>query len=306
MLEIFKSTNYNFIKYKTVAIVFSLIVMVSSWIAIPLTGGINFAVDFTGGTLVQIKFEKPVQKDLGKIRSIVKDLGLGSPEVKSIGALANNELQITVKKKSEGTQVADQIREALKKNYSENSFELRRQELVGPKIGSELRTNAIIAVLLSMVALLIYVGVRFSLPFAVAAIVPIGHDVIISLAPMFFIRSELSLSTLAALLTIAGYSLNDTIVIFDRIRENLRNNMLKDKSFYDLVNVSINQTLSRTIITFIAMLFVVAMLFFFGGEAIKDFSLPMFTGTVAGVYSTVYIASPILIWWNKKWPIKKV
>jgi preprotein translocase subunit SecF len=305
MIEIFKSTNYDFIKYKMVAIIFSLVVIVSSWIYVFIVGP-NFAVDFTGGTLVQLKFQNSVQKDLGKIRSIIKDLGLGSPEVKTIGQINNNELQITVKKKSEGTTVGDQIRDALKKNYSENPFELRRQELVGPKIGSELRTNAIIAVILSMIALLIYVGFRFSLPFALAAILPIFHDMVICLSPMFFIKAELSLATLAALLTIAGYSLNDTIVIFDRIRENIRNNSLKNKSFVEMINLSINQTLSRTIITFLAMLFVVAALFFFGGEAIRDFSLPMFAGTIAGVYSTVYIASPILIWWNKRWPITKV
>jgi preprotein translocase subunit SecF len=306
MLEIFKQTNYDFIKYRYIAISFSLVVIISSWIFVAFTGGLNFAVDFTGGTLVQLKFENPYEKDLAKIRSIVKDLDLGSPEVKTIGPSANNELQITVKKKSEGTTVGDQIRAALQKNYSENSFELRRQELVGPKIGSELRTNAIIAVILAMIALLAYVGFRFSPPFAVAAIVPIFHDVIICLSPMLFIKAELSLSTLAALMTIAGYSLNDTIVIFDRIRENIRNNTLKTKTFLQLINLSVNQTLSRTVITFIAMLFVVAMLFFFGGEAIKDFSLPMFAGTIAGVYSTVYIASPILLWWNKRWPITKI
>lgn len=305
MIEIFKSTNYNFIKYKTFAITFSLLVIISSWTFMFIAGP-NFAVDFTGGTLIQVKFKYPVQKDLGKIRVIIKDLGLGSPEVKTIGPVANNELQITVKKKSVGTTVGDQIRAALQKNYSENPFELRRQELVGPKIGSELKTNAIIAIILSIIALLIYVGVRFSLPFAFAAILPIFHDVIISLAPTFFSRGELSLSTLAALLTIAGYSLNDTIVIFDRIRENIRNNALRNKSLLEVINLSINQTLSRTIITFLAMFFVVSALFFFGGEAIKDFSLPMFAGTIAGVYSTVYIACPILLWWNKKWPITKI
>lgn len=305
MIEIFKSTNYDFLKYKTVAITLSLVIIVSSWISVLILGP-NFAVDFTGGTLVQLKFQNPVQNDLGKIRAIVKDLGLGSPEVKTIGPIANNELQITVKKKAEGSTIGDQIRGALIKDYSQNPFELRRQELVGPKIGKELRTNAIIAVILSMFALLIYVGFRFSIPFAVAAIVPIFHDVVFCLAPMFFIRGELSLSTLAALLTIAGYSLNDTIVIFDRVRENIRNNALKNKSFIEVINLSVNQTLSRTIITFLAMFFVVAALFFLGGESIKDFSLPMFAGIIAGVYSTVYIASPILIWWNRKWPITKV
>lgn len=305
MLEILKNTNYNFIKYRMVAIVFSLVIIAASWAMVAIKG-INFAVDFTGGTVVQLKFEQPVEKDLGKIRSVIKDLNLGSPEVKSIGPLANNELQITVKKQGEGTTVADQIRAALQKDYSSNPFELRRQELVGPKVGKELKTNAIIAVVLAFIALLIYVGVRFSLPFGVAAIVPIFHDVLIALSPILFLNSELSLATIAALLTIAGYSLNDTIVIFDRIRENIRNNALRNKSFLEVVNLSINQTLSRTIITFVAMLFVVAMLFFFGGESIRDFSLPMFVGTIAGVYSTIYIASPILIWWNKKWPITKV
>lgn len=305
MIEIFKSTNYNFIKYRNVTIIFSLIVVVSSWGYMLFTGP-NFSVDFTGGTVVQLKFQNPVHNDLGKIRSIVSELDLGTPEVKTIGPIANNELQITVKKKAEGATVGNQIRDALQKSYGQNSFELRRQELVGPKIGSELKTNALVAVILSMLALLTYVGIRFSLPFAFAAIIPIFHDVLIALAPMFFIREELSLATLAALLTIAGYSLNDTIVIFDRIRENIRNNALRNKSFIEVVNWSINQTLSRTIITFTAMFFVVAALFFLGGESIKDFSLPMFIGTIAGVYSTIYIASPILIWWNKKWPITKV
>jgi preprotein translocase subunit SecF len=313
MLEIFKSTKYDFIKHSAKAIGFSLIVIVSSWIFMIATGGFNFAVDFTGGTLVQVKFKNNVDdKELAKIRGLLQDIEItpgqkiSKPEVKNIGPKTENELQITVKEKLEGNVLQEKIRETLTKGYGEDSFELRRQELVGPKIGKELKTNAIVAVILSLIALLIYVGVRFSLPFAFAAIVPIFHDVIISLAPMLFIRSELSLATMAALLTIAGYSLNDTIVIFDRIRENIRSNGLKNKSFPELINMSINQTLSRTIITFTAMIFVVAMLFFFGGEAIKDFSLPMFAGTIAGVYSTIYIASPILIWWNKKWPITKV
>lgn len=313
MVEIFKSTKYDFIKHSAKAIGFSLVVIVSSWIFTFATGGFNFAVDFTGGTLVQVKFKDTVDdKALAKIRSVLQEIEIAPgqkisrPEVKNIGPKSDNELQITVKEKLEGNVLQEKIRETLTKGYSENSFELRRQELVGPKIGKELKTNAIVAVVLSLIALLIYVGVRFSLPFAFAAIVPIFHDVVISLSPMLFIRGELSLATMAALLTVAGYSLNDTIVIFDRIRENIRANGLKNKSFTELINVSINQTLSRTIITFIAMIFVVAMLFFFGGEAIKDFSLPMFAGTIAGVYSTIYIASPILIWWNKKWPITKV
>jgi preprotein translocase SecF subunit len=306
MIEIFKSTNYNFIKYRVIAITISLVVIVSSWIAMGILGP-NFAVDFTGGTLVQLKFKNAISNDeLKTIRNSVAALGYGSPEVKTIGPVANNELQITIKKKEEDSKVGEEIRSALEKDYSSNPFELRRQELVGPKIGKELKTNAIIAVVLSLLALLIYVGIRFSLPFGVAAIVPIFHDVLIAMAPFFFLHKEMSLATLAALLTVAGYSLNDTIVIFDRIRENIRNNALKNKSFAEVINFSINQTLSRTVITSLTTAFVVGALLFIGGASISDFSLPMFIGTIAGVYSTIYIASPILIWWNSKWPITKV
>ena len=305
MMQFFTITNINFIKYRMIAIGFSLAIILLSLAFLIAHKGPNMAIDFSGGTLVQIKFEKPVHPDLGKVRQIISGLDFGSPEVKTIGAIANNEIQITVKKKSEGTYVSDEIRRALETKYKENPFELRRQEQVGPKVGGELRMNSIIAVILSLVALLIYIGVRFNLPFGVAAIVPLFHDVTIALSAFFFLNMEISLSTLAALLTIAGYSLNDTIVIFDRIRENMRSGAMRNKSFEDLVNTSINQTLSRTIITFVAMLFVVVPLYALGGESIKDFSLAMLVGTVAGVYSTVYIASPILIWWNKRWAITK-
>lgn len=305
MIQFFKDTNYNFVKYKAIMISISLIIIIGSFISLIFWHGPNLSIDFTGGTLLQMKFQKPVQNDIGKIRGIISDLGFGSPEIKTIGPESHNEIQITVKKKAEGTVVIDQVRAALSKSYAENPFELRRQELVGPRIGKELKTNALIAIALSLIALLVYVGFRFSLPFGVAAIVPIFHDVIIALSFYFFLGREISLATIAALLTIAGYSLNDTIVIFDRVRENLRAGGLKGKNFEALINLSVNQTLSRTIITFLAMIFVVAALFFIGGESIRDFSLAMFVGTVAGVYSTIYIASPILIWWNKRWPITK-
>lgn len=306
MIEFMKNTNFDFIKFKTTAIAISLIVIVASAIVMfAVNGGPNLSIDFAGGTVVQLKFEKPVKNDISKIRAIVTGLGYGNPEVKTVGPIAHNELQITVKKKAEGSIVSNEIKAALGKAYPENAFELRRQELVGPKIGAELRTDAIIMIILSLVALLLYVGFRFNLPFGIAAIIPLFHDVLIALSPFLFFDLEISLSTLAALLTIVGFSLNDTIVIFDRIRENLRGGALKTKKFEQLINWSINQTLSRTIITSLTVFCVVSFLFFMGGSSIMDFSLTMFVGTIAGVYSTIYIASPVLIWWNKRWPITR-
>jgi preprotein translocase subunit SecF len=305
MVQFFKKTNFNFIGFSKLAIGISLAFVLVSIVFMFVHKGLNFSVDFAGGTLIQVKFEKPVRDDLGKIRSIVSDLGLGSPEVKTIGQIINNELQITVaKQESELTNVTNIIRDALSKDYPENSFDIRRVESVGPKIGGELKRDAVIATILSLIAILIYVGFRFNLPFGVASVVPLFHDVLITLGVFIIFDLEISLTFVAAILTIVGYSLNDTIVIFDRIRENMRGG-LKGKKFPELVNSSINQTLSRTINTSLTTLFVVAALYFIGSEAIKDFALAMLVGVIAGTYSTIYIASPILIFWHNKKPITK-
>ncbi|MCU0608844.1 MAG: protein translocase subunit SecF [Chitinispirillaceae bacterium] len=306
MIEFMKNTSFDFIRYRAIAISISLAIILGAVIFMFVAHGKpNLSIDFVGGTVVQLKFENPVIGDIGKIRGIISGMGLGNPEIKTVGPVSHNELQITVKKKAEGSLVGDEVKAALQNKYSDNAFELRRQEQVGPKIGAELRTDAIIMVVLSLTALLIYVAFRFSAPFGVAAIIPLFHDVLIALAPFLFFNFEISLSTLAALLTIVGFSINDTIVIFDRVRENLRSGALKKKTLMQIINESINQTLSRTIITSLTVFSVVSFLFFMGGESIRDFSLTMFVGTIAGVYSTIYIAAPILIWWNKRWPITR-
>lgn len=304
MMQFLKKTNINFIGFRRVAITCSLIFILVGVISVILHRGLNLSIDFAGGTLIQMKFEKPVRSDLAKIRAIVTSLGYGSPEVKTIGQVENNELQVTIRKLGEGTSVANEIKSILEKEYADNKYEVRRVENVGPKIGSELKRNALIASLLSLLAILIYVGFRFHIPFGVAAVVPLFHDILITIAVFSLLNREVSLPFIAALLTIIGYSLNDTIVIFDRIRENMRGG-LRGKSFIDMVNTSINQTLSRTIITSMTTLFVVATLFVLGSEAIKDFALALLIGVFVGTYSTIYIASPVLIWWHKKWPVAK-
>lgn len=304
MMQIFKKANYNFIAYRKIAIIISLIVIGIGIVSIIVHRGFNYAIDFSGGTLVQMKFEKPVKPDLAKIRSIVDELNLGSPEIKTIGASENNEIQITVKKQDDGTAVSDEIRSAVTQKLPENKFEMRRVEKVGPKIGGELKVNSIIAAIVSLLAILIYVGFRFNLPFGVASVVPLFHDVLVTIAVFSVLNLEVSMTFIAALLTIIGYSLNDTIVIFDRVRENIRGG-LKGKTLEAVVNHSLNQTLSRTIITSLMTLFGALSLYILGSEAIKDFALALVVGFIAGTYSTVYIASPILLWWHKRWPIVK-
>lgn len=304
MMQMFKNANVDFIKYQKVAITCSISFLVISLIFGIIHKGINFSIDFAGGTLVQLKFEKPVKDQLSKIRSSVNSLGFGSAEIKTIGSTENNEIQVTVTKQAEGSIVADSIRSVIAKDLPENKAEMRRVEKVGPKIGSELKTNTLIAGILSLIAILIYVSVRFKLPFAVASVIPLAHDSLVTIGLFIILDKEFSLTFVAALLTIIGYSLNDTIVIFDRIRENLHGG-LRGKDFTKLVNGSINQTLGRTIITSLTTIFVCFFLWILGSESIKDFALALLVGITVGTYSTIYIASPILLYWHSKRPIAK-
>jgi preprotein translocase subunit SecF len=303
MVEIFKNTNINFLGFRKKAFIISGTLIAATFASIIYYGGFNLSVDFVGGTLTIIKFEKPVQNDIGKIRGIINNLSLGSPEVKTVGSLDKNEVQITVKKKCEGSFVSDQIKVALSKEYSDNPFTIEKEERVGPKVSAELAQKALIAILLSWMAIVIYMAFRFKLPHGVAAVSGLIHDVIITTGVFTIRDAEISLSFVAAILTVIGYSLNDTIVVFDRIRENTHKGQT-GKSFEDLINSSINQTLSRTIITVLTVLFVVSLYFFLGGESTRDLSLAMLVGTIIGTYSTYFVSSPVLMYWNKKWPIK--
>lgn len=305
MLEI-KFPYINFIGNRNKGFIFSGTLTLLALVSVVAHRGFNTSVDLSGGTVVQLKFEKSATEDLGKLRDIVGGLGFGGAEVRTAGAPGDNEIQITVKKKGEGSLVGDQIQAALRERYSENQFEVRRTEQVGPRIGKELYRNTMLAIGLSVIAIIIYMGFRFNLPFGVAAVIALVHDIIVTLGVLSLINAEMSLSMIAALLTILGYSLNDTIVVFDRVRENLAGTILR-KSFEDRVNESINETLSRTIITGTSTLIALAVMvvvFFFQNDTIRDFCIAMFAGTVVGTYSSVFVASPIVVLWNKKWAIK--
>ena len=309
MLRIFKETKIKFIEYRKWAITFSLILTALTFISIGYhmvaeKRMFNWSIEFVGGTLVQLKFEKPMKHEIQQVRSLIGKLGYTGSEIKMIGREQDNELLIIVRKHAEASALGKEIREALSKAMPDNNFDVRRVEAIGPKIGGEMRSNAAIAVLLSLVGILLYIWFRFRVSFGVACVIPLFHDVIITIGCFSVLDKEFSLTFIAALLTIMGYSLNDNVVIFDRIRENMRLG-LKGKTFIELVDLSINQTLSRTIITSGITFVVVTLLWILGSETIKDFAFAMMIGVIFGTYSTIYIASVLLVWWNRKWPIIK-
>jgi preprotein translocase subunit SecF len=310
MLRIFKETKIDFIGYQKWAIGFSLFLTLVTFVSIGYhwvvhKAPFNWSIEFVGGTQVQLKFEKPIHNEIQRVRDVMNQLGYTGSEIKPIGSEQDNELLIIVRKQGEATAVGQAIHDALAKAMPDNTFEVRRHESIGPKIGGEMQRDAVWAVLLALVGILIYVWFRFQASFGVAAVIPLFHDVIITIGFFSVLNREFSLTFIAALLTIMGYSLNDNVVIFDRIRENMKKG-LKGKSFLNLVNLSINQTLSRTIITSGITFVVVTILWIIGHKTtIGDFALAMMIGTIFGTYSTIYIASVLLVWWHKRWPIIK-
>lgn len=303
-MQFFNNTKWNILGYRKFAIGLSLAMILATAVSIIAHRGLNLSIDFAGGTTILMKFDKPVQEDLPKVRKAVEDLGYGQPEIKTIGSAENREIQITVRSQAEKTDLIQEVRNTLSTTLSGNNFQVLNAEQVGPKIGGELKQKTIIVTILALIAILLYVGIRFHLPFGVAAVIPLFHDVLITLGIFSLLNLEISLPFLAAILTIVGYSLNDTIVIFDRIRENMKGG-LRGRSFVDLINTSINQTLSRTVITSLTTLFVVATLYVLGSNSIKDFALALLIGVVVGTYSSLYVASPVLLWWHKRWAITK-
>jgi preprotein translocase SecF subunit len=225
------------------------------------------------------------------VRKALKEIGLGNASIQQYG----NPKEVIIRTQADVvTKITDKFKEAFKAN----KFDLLRVETVGPAVGKNLRGNAAMALLYGMGGILIYVMFRFNLKYAVAGVIALFHDVFIAIGALAITNRQFDLTIVAALLTIAGYSINDTIVIYDRIRENLR--LVRKGSFTEIVNLSVNQTFSRTILTSLTTMLVTVSLLFWGGEVLNDFSFCLFIGFISGVYSTVYIASPLVISWQKK------
>ncbi len=300
-MQIFKNLNLNIIGYRKVAYVISGILILISLVSLLLHGGPKYGIDFTGGTSLQVKFDKTIQ--VGDVRSSVSKVGFGNAEIKRIGLAEENEFIIRVEQMSEGSDVALMMEEQLTQDFPDNPYDIRAVTEIGPTIGSELRRAAIFAILFSMLGILIYISWRFEFKFAVAAVLALFHDIIITLGIFSLLNFEITLVVIAAFLTIVGYSLNDTIVIFDRIRENTK--VLRREPFANMVNISINQTLNRTVITSFTTLIVVIVLLIMGGEVTFSFAFALTIGILIGTYSSIYVASPIVIEWHKRAELKK-
>lgn len=310
----FKVPNINFIGNRKIAFIIAILFVAISFIALIVRFGssgsmLNFSVDFVGGTELQVSFADDMRSEIGKIRQVISDLGLGTPEVKLVANTTGQgtEMQITVKAQGQDVSVRDKISAAFNQDFPNNSFTVLREETVGPKVGKELQEDALKAILLSILVILIYLAFRFKYPYGIASIVALTHDAVICVGLFAVTGWEFSIPVLAAVLTVVAYSINSTIVIFDRVRENIGNQALAKMSFEDLVNKSINETFIRNMVTTGSTLFVVlAILFVFlgSGNVLENFASTLVVGFIAGTFSSLYIACAVLVIWNKKWAIR--
>jgi len=383
-MQIFKQPHFIFMRYKLFAFAFSGIIIIAGIINITKGKGLTGGIDFTGGTLVQIRFKNPYP--IAELRQVFRDAGLGTPKIQRVGEEGEREYLIrttTAELEAEQDQEAHEImgnrivdvlateedRSALARglhdlnhidtdeltaillpslpenaqemastiinlresddlkgiieNYDQlleagieqevvdvlkektflGSLAVKRRESVGPQVGSELKTRATQATIWALIGMLIYIGLRFKLAYGVAAILTLAHDVLFTLSIFSFTNREVNLPVVAAVLTIVGYSLNDTIVIFDRVRDNIK--IMRKQHFEDILDTSINQTLSRTVITSGTTFLTVFALFIFGGEVINDFAFTMIIGVIIGTYSSIYQSCPLLFFWNKIFKPKK-
>jgi len=287
-----ENNKINFNKYFKLFNIFSISLVLLS-IVLLLFKGLNYGVDFKGGTLIELRaIDKQIT--ISQLRQSFLNMNLGDVSVKEFGK--NNDFLIKFEKKENNNpNLISEVKESLTKSIG-SGFNFRRVESVGPKVSAELLNSGIIAIALSLAAMLFYIWIRFEWQFSLGAIFALFHDVILTLGIFSLFSLEINLSIVAAVLTIVGYSMNDTVVIFDRVRENL--NKFSDIKIFDLTNISINETLSRTIITSVTTLLALVSIYIFGGEILKGFSLAMILGVIFGTYSSIYIANPILILLN--------
>ena len=287
-MEIFKSGKiYNFMGKRIPFLGFSSILVIAS-IVLLLTKGVNFGIDFSGGTLVQVKYEQKAPID--NIREVLNNTEYKGSSITEFGSEDEVVIRITGTSSSIANDISDNMHKILD---STGKFEVRRVDMVGPKVGGELREKGLMALGLSLIVILIYVSFRFEWRFAVASIFALVHDVLIALGAISLFNIEVNLDILAAILTILGYSLNDTIIVFDRIREGVQTS--KEQDLDNVVNDSVSKTLSRTTLTSLTTFFVVITLFLFGGEIIHGFAFTMLVGIIVGTYSSIFIAASFLV-----------
>lgn len=286
-----KGLNLDFMGFRRMALIFSISIIVLAVLTL-ITRGLNFGIDFTGGTLIEVGYEDEVE--LASVRQALTEGGFDGASVQRFGTPRDVLIRLAPDDQGEraGAKLSDRVLKALNA-AAENRMELRRVEFVGPQVGDELTEDGALAVLVALLAILVYVALRFEWRFALGAVAALTHDVVLTIGLFAVLQIEFDLPVLAAVLAVIGYSLNDTIVIFDRVRENFRK--MRKGTPVDIVNVSLNQTLSRTLMTSLTTLLVLLALFFLGGENVSGFALALIFGVVVGTYSTIYVASAIAL-----------
>jgi preprotein translocase subunit SecF len=301
MTRFFANAKYDFIGVRRYAYGITAAIILPGLLFL-LIKGLNYSIEFTGGTLVQVQTTKPL--DVATLRSDLDREGIHGAEIQNFGSA--NEFVVRARVAKPGTDANDTqataqaVSQALDQVLGKGNYTVLRTEAVGPKVGGELRQKAFLAIILSFFAVLAYLAYRFEWRFGLAAVIATAHDILATIAFIGVMRLEVSLTVVAAVLSMVGYSLNDTIIIFDRVRENLRKH--KKEAFEDILNRSINETLPRSVLTHGTTLASLTALAIFGGEVIRPFALVMFFGVFTGTFSSIYIASPVLMAIEKRWP----
>ena len=305
MLRILHDTKFDFIKWWRWAAGLTAAFILLGLASFAFRGGVNYSIEFTSGTLMQLQFTKPV--DAGQIRSTLDRAEIRGAEIQQFGS--DNEFTVRAQDQRDAAQlaagagsVAARIQQALTTQFGADAFSVVRTEAVGPRVGAELRRNAAAAMLLASLVTLVYLAIRFEWRFGVAAVLSTAHDVLVTLAFIKLLHIEVSLTIVAGILTLLGYSGNDTIIIFDRVRENLKKD--RKSPLYDVLNRSINETLPRSVLTHATTLAATLALLFFAGEVLRPFAIVMAFGIFVATFSSIYVASPLLLWIEHKWPRK--
>ncbi|HCC81024.1 MAG TPA: protein translocase subunit SecF [Methylophaga sp.] len=284
-----KETNINFVGIRKIALAFSAVLILISAYSI-VTNSLNFGIDFTGGTMIEVGYPQAV--DLGEVRSILEQGGYGDALVQNFGSLTDVLIRLPVIESENMAEISNQV-VALLQAEQTDAVEVRRVEFVGPQVGEELAEDGGLAIVYALIGILIYVALRFEYRFAIASVLALVHDVVITVGFFSFFRLDFDLTVLAAILAVIGYSLNDTIVVFDRIRESFLK--MRKAEPLEVINTSINATLGRTIMTSMTTLLVVVALFVFGGEVIHAFATALLIGILVGTYSSIYIAGTAVL-----------
>jgi len=297
-MQFFHETHFDFVGWRRKAFAISGVLIIASIISLVVKGGPKLSVDFKGGVVLELTFQQPVTTEV--LRSALDRVGYGRSEIVSLGTPT----QFLIRAEAEANKdVTSIIKSAISQALPSNPYQIVREEMVGPKVGKELARKAIWSTVIACGAMLIYIAWRFEFRFGVGAIASLVHDVITVVGLFSILNREISPAVIAAVLTLVGYSVNDTIVVFDRIREDLRK--YHREPLETVINNAVNETLSRTVITAFTVFIVVLVLYIMGGEVLRDFSFAMLYGVITGCYSSVFVAAPILVEWNLRSPMRR-